>query len=73
MVVPFLQQNIQYRASLKGPIFIFLALRDFFRKICFLQRVPFKFLMFCDRIDVEESERVPGAIIRSNFWVFQVL
>ena len=57
----FFSLNIQYRARLKGPPFSFSALRDLFSKKTFPQRVPLQFfLQFCDRMDVEKSQRVPS-------------
>ena len=71
----FFQRNIQYRARLKSPS------SSFFRKKYF-QRVPSIFLMFCDRMVIEKSERVPfsarqGPVLTGNarassvVWVFR--
>ena len=66
MVLPVFPRNISYRARPKSPPFQFVsALRDiffgFFFEIFFPQRVPPAFfLMFCDRMDIGKSQRVPS-------------
>ena len=54
----FFRRNLQYRARLKGPLSVFSELLDFFRKLFCTEESPFNFLMFCDRMDVEKSQRV---------------
>ena len=56
-----LPRNIQYRTRLKGPPFsLFSALRDFV-SIKKFPKCPLSifFLEFCDRMDVEKSQRIP--------------
>ena len=55
-------RNIQYRAKLKDPPFSFLAVCDFLSKKI-PQRVSI-FLEFCDRLDVEKSQRIPPLFFR---------
>ena len=53
------------------PLSFFSALRDFFFEKNFPQRVsPAFFLMFCDRMDVEKSQRVPPFSFFSALWDF---
>ena len=65
MVLPVFPRNISYRARPKSPPFqFFSALRDiffriFFSKFFFLKGSPCIFLMFCDRMDVGKSQKVP--------------
>ena len=65
MVLPVFPRNIPYRERPKSPPFhFFSALRDiffrnFFSKFFFLKGSPCIFLMFCDRMDVGKSQRVP--------------
>ena len=61
MVFPVFLRNIPYRPRPKGPPFNFFSpLRDFFFEQFFPQRVPLQFfLLFCVRVDVEKSQRVP--------------
>ena len=72
-VFPLFPHNIQYRARLKGPPFSFLGIvRLFFSQILFSEGPPSSFLMFCDRMDVEKSQRVPPLASQfvPTFWVF---
>ena len=65
MVLPVFPRNISYRARPKSPPFqFFSALRDiffriFFRNVFSSKGPPCIFLMFCDRMDVGKSQRVP--------------
>ena len=64
MVLPVFPRNIPYWARPKSlPFQFFSALRDiffsFFRNFFFLKGSPCIFLMFCDRMDVGKSQRVP--------------
>ena len=60
MVVPVFPRNIPYRARPKSPPFqFFSALRDFFSELFSSKGLPCIFLMFCDRMDVGKSQRVP--------------
>ena len=54
-------RTIQCRTSPKGPLSIFFDIpKLFFGKKYFPQRVlPSMFLEFCDRLDIEKSQRVP--------------
>ena len=59
MVLPVFPRNI-YRARPKSPPFqFFSALRDIFFGFFFLKGSPLHFFMFCDRMDVGKSQRVP--------------
>ena len=52
--------NIQYRMRPKGPPSTFFpALCDFFENFFSTKGSPFIFLEFCNRMDVEKSQRVP--------------
>ena len=65
MVLPVFPRNIPYRERPKSPPFqFFSALRDiffgiFFRNFFSSKGPPCIFLMFCDRMDVGKSQRVP--------------
>ena len=61
MVLPVFPRNISYRARPKSPPFqFFSALRDIFFRIFFSSKgPPCIFLMFCDRMDVGKSQKVP--------------
>ena len=51
--------NIRYRTRLKGPPFqFFSALRDFFLENNFPKGSPLQFFEFCDKMDVENPQRV---------------
>ena len=68
MVLPVFLRNISYRARPKSPPFqFFSALRDiffgfFFRNFFSSKGPPCIFLMFCDRMDVGKSQRVPISV-----------
>ena len=67
-VFPVFPRNIPYRARPKGPPFQFYsALWDFFsgKKIFSPKGPPSIFLLFCDRMDVGKSQRVPLSVY---FW-----
>ena len=52
-------RTIQYRTRPRGPPFrFFLALCDFFSNFFSTKGSPFIFLEFCNRMDVEKSQRV---------------
>ena len=60
MVLPVFPRNIPYRARPKSPPFqFFSALRHFFSEFFSSKGPPCIFLMFCDRMDVGKSQRVP--------------
>ena len=61
MVLPVFPRNIPYRARPKSPPFNFFRHREtfFFRKFFPPKGPPCIFLMFCDRMDVGKSQRVP--------------
>ena len=53
-------RNIPYPARPKGPpSYFFSALQDFFPEKIFPKGPPSIFLLFCDRMDVGKSQRVP--------------
>ena len=56
-------RNIQYRTRPNGPPFqfFFRHCETFFGKKIPI-RAPFSFLEFCDRMDVEKSQRVPLSV-----------
>ena len=49
-------RNIQYRTRPKGPFFRHCA--TFFKNFFSPRKAPFNFLEFCNRMDVEKSQRV---------------
>ena len=60
MVLPVFPRNIPYRARPKSPPFqFFSALREIFSEFFSPKGPPCFFLMFCDRMDVGKSQRVP--------------
>ena len=59
-------RKVQYRTRPKGPALDFFGTVRLFSKNCFHQRVPlFIFLEFCNKIDVEKSQRV----LPSSFFI----
>ena len=63
-------RNIQYQTRPKGPFSFFGIVRLFSDKKFFPQRVPLQlFRKFCDRMDVEKSQRVPLSIFLA-LWDF---
>ena len=64
-------RNIPYRARPKGPFQFFSTLWDFFSgKNFFPKGSPFNFLMFCDKMDVENLQRVHPFSFFSALWDF---
>ena len=62
-VFPVFPRNIPYRARPKGPPFIFFGTARLFSEKKFPQRVPHSIcLLFCDRMDVGKSQRVPLSV-----------
>ena len=60
MVLPVFPRNIPYRTRPKSPLFNFFRhCETFFFGIFFTKESPCIFLMFCDRMDVGKSQRVP--------------
>ena len=60
MVLPVFPRNIPNRARSKSPPFQFFSeLRDIFFRNFFPKGSPCIFLMFCDKMDVGKSQRVP--------------
>ena len=61
-VFPLFPRTIPYRERPKSPTFqFFFGIVRLFRKKS-PKGSPFNFLMFCDRIDVEKSQRVPFSV-----------
>ena len=59
------------RRDLRVPLSGFFGtVRLFFRKKFFPKGSPFNFLMFCDRMDVEKSQRAPTFSFFSALWDF---
>ena len=76
-VFPLFPGNIQYRARLKGPTFEFFGIVGhwhFFPTKIFPKGSPSIFVEFCDRMDVEKSQRFPPfsffGIVRLFFHFF---
>ena len=71
-VFPVFPRNIPYRARPKTPPFHFFRhCETFFSKKKFFPKgSPCIFLMFCDRMDVEKSQRVPPFSFFSALWDF---